>query len=154
MHFVGKILVVLLLILSVLFMAFAGAVYNTHLKWREEANKQQGLLEKKKTELTNSENNFARFQTEMDQKLKLTNDKAATVDAENRGLVANVAKLQKDNGELNVARKTAGEQAAIAEEEALARREESQNLRKINHDQALKLDANFEEKTKLEDLDR
>lgn len=152
MHFVGKILVVLLLILSVLFMAFAGVVYNTHIKWREEAIKQKGDLEKKKTELTNAEANLARYTTEMDQKVKLANDRAATVDADNRGLVATVAKLQADNGALAVARKTAAEQAMIAEEEALARREESQNLRKINHDQAQKLDANFEEKTKLEDL--
>lgn len=151
MHFVGKILVVLLLILSVMFMAFAGVVYNAQMNWRIEANKEKENVKKAQAELANTRADYDRFKNEMDQKVKLANDKAAAVDADNRGLLATVAKLQADNGALAVARKTSAEQAVIAEEEALARREESQNLRKINHDQALKLDANFEEKTKLED---
>ena len=44
MHFVGKILVVLQLILSIFFMAFAGVVYNTHVKWNEETSKQKKLV--------------------------------------------------------------------------------------------------------------
>ena len=151
MHFVGKILVVLIFILSIMFMAFAGVVYNAQMNWRKEALDQKDKLEKKKTELANAEAEFTRLKNDMDQKLKLANDKAADVDATNRGLAANVARLQNDNGQLQVARKTAAEQAGIAEEEAQARREESQNLRKINHDQNEKLDANFLEKTKLED---
>src|SRR5579863_4022829 len=152
MHLVGKILVVLLLILSVLFMAFSGVVYKTHMNWRDETAKQQKLAKAKSDELAAKETEMTRAINEMDKKVKLADQKAAQVDADNRGLQATVAKLQKDNGELSVARKTASEQAMIAEEEALARKEESQNLRRINHDQALKLDANFEEKTKLEDL--
>jgi hypothetical protein len=152
MHFVGKILVVLLLILSVLFMAFAGAVYNTHIKWRDATNDQKKLVAARTKERDDKEAEMQAFKTDMDKKVKDAKDREATVDAENRGHVATIAKLQKDNSEINVARKTAAEQAQIAEEEALARREESQNLRKINHDQAQKLDANFEEKTKLEDL--
>jgi hypothetical protein len=151
MHFVGKILVVLLLILCVLFMAFTGVVYNSHLNWRTEALKHKDNVDKAKKELSTKEAEMQREKTEMDQKLKLASDKAAECDAANRGLIAKVAQLQKENADLAVARKTSAEQAMIAEEEALARREESQNLRKINHDQAQKLDANFEEKTKLED---
>src|SRR5436190_13239674 len=139
MHFVGKILVVLLLILSVLFMAFAGAVYNAHLNWRDEAGKQKKLVADRTKERDDTQAEMQRVKNEMDQKVNLADQNAANVDAVNRGLMATVAKLQKDNGELNVARKTAAEQAMIAEEEALARRDEAQNLRKINHDQALKL---------------
>lgn len=152
MHFVGKILVVLLLILSVLFMAFAGVVYKTHMNWRDETDKQKKAAKASADALSAKETEMARAINEMDQKVKLADQKAAQVDADNRGLQATVAKLQKDNNELSVARKTASEQAMIAEEEALARREESQNLRKINKDQNLKLEANFEEKTKLEDM--
>src|SRR5690348_7235419 len=111
MHFVGKILVVLLLVLSVLFMAFAGVVYNAHLNWRTEALKQKDNVEKARKELADTRAEFDRVKNEMDQKVKEANNKAANVDADNRGLVAQVAKLQKDNNELNVARKTAAEQA-------------------------------------------
>ena len=152
MHFVGKILVVLLLILSVVFMAFAGVVYNAQLNWREETNKQKKLVTERTKELGDTRAEFDRFKNEMDLKVKLANGKAEDADLINRGLAAKGAQLQKENGDLAVARKTAAEQAMIAEEEALARRDEAQNLRKINHDQALKLDANFEEKTKLDDL--
>ena len=45
MHFVGKILVILVLILSIMFMAFAGVVYNAQISWRAEALKQKDLLD-------------------------------------------------------------------------------------------------------------
>ncbi len=151
MHFVGKILVVCLFVLSVLFMAFAGVVYNTHMSWRTEAAKQKKLAADNDSALRAKETEMARAIADMDQKVKAAENRAAQLDADNRGLQQQVAKLQKDNGNLQIAAKTAGEQAAIFGEEAMARNEESTNLRKINKDQTAKLDANFEEKTKLED---
>ena len=46
MNLVGKIFVVLILILSVLFMAFAMAVYATHKNWREVVLNEQASAEK------------------------------------------------------------------------------------------------------------
>ena len=48
MSFFGKILVVLQMALSILFMMFAAAVYNTHINWREQANTQKKAAEKAK----------------------------------------------------------------------------------------------------------
>src|SRR5438309_52016 len=152
MHFVGKILVVLVFILSIMFMAFAGVVYNAHVNWRTEALKQKDNVKKALQERDDTLAQLANFKNETDQKLKLAENKAADVEATNRGLVADLKNLQDKNNLLNVAGKTASEQAQIAEEEALARREEAQNLRQHDHEKALKLDANFAEKTKLEDL--
>ena len=45
MTFLGKILVVVQLVLSVLFVGFAAAVYNYHIKWQERANEVQKELE-------------------------------------------------------------------------------------------------------------
>ena len=51
MNLLGKIFVVLILVMSLVFMSFAVAVYGTHKNWKDEAKKQQGLVEIARTEL-------------------------------------------------------------------------------------------------------
>ena len=46
MSFVGKILVVVQLVLSVLFMSFAAAVNSAHVNWRKETIKAQDQVKK------------------------------------------------------------------------------------------------------------
>lgn len=151
MHFVGKILVVLQLILSVLFMAFAGAVYSAHLNWRTEAQKQQKKVTEVSGKLKDAETAMESYKTAMEKKVKDAEDKERVADATNKTLETEVSRLKKENAELAVARKTSAEQTQIGGEEAVARNEEAENLRKLNHDQALKLDAEFAVRTKLED---
>ena len=55
MHFTGKILVVFQAVLSVVFMAMAGAVYTAHMNWRDEAVKRQVRLDKKTAEYNDLE---------------------------------------------------------------------------------------------------
>ena len=52
MTFVGKLLVVLQLVLTVCFMAFAGAVYSYHTNWQTESIKLRGELKKSADDLT------------------------------------------------------------------------------------------------------
>lgn len=151
MHFVGKILVILLFVLSIFFMAFAGVVYNAQMNWRAEAIKQKDNATKISKQLSDAEQQMTAEKNGWDQKVKTAEGNAQALDAANRGLQAEVARLKKEVTDYAVARKTAGEQATISGEEAVARVEEAQNLRKINHDQTDQLNANFEEKTKLED---
>jgi chromosome segregation ATPase len=151
MHFVGKILVVLLFVLSIFFMAFAGVVYNAQMNWRVEAQKQKAAVDKVTRDLNDTRQQMEAEKTAMDQKVKTAEGIAQGLDAANRGLQTDLERLKKEVNDYAIARKTSGEQAVIAGEEAVARVEESQNLRKINHDQTDQLNANFEEKTKLED---
>jgi hypothetical protein len=142
---------VLLFILSIFFMAFAGVVYNAQMNWRTKAIKEEGNVANAKKQLSDAEQRMEGEKTAWDQKVKTAEGQATALDAANRGLQAEVARLKKEVNDYAVARKTAGEQATISGEEAVARVEEAQNLRKINHDQTDQLNANFEEKTKLED---
>jgi hypothetical protein len=151
MHFVGKILVVLLFVLSIFFMAFAGVVYNAQMNWRTEAQNQKKNVDKVSGQLRDAQQEMENLKTASDKKVKEAEGIAQGLDAQNRGLQTDVTRLKKEVNDYAVARKTAGEQAVISGEEAVARVEESQNLRKINHDQTDQLNANFEEKTKLED---
>src|SRR6185437_16140847 len=151
MHFVGKILVILVFILSIMFMAFAGVVYNAQISWRNVA-----LGEKKKLEAETAKHrddlaDYDRFKTEMNAKLTAATQQAAQVEAANKGLLADSERQKKEIGDLSVARKTATEQSLIANEEAAARNEESVNLRGLNHEQAMARDAEFNLRLKLED---
>jgi hypothetical protein len=151
MHFVGKILVILVLILSIMFMAFAGVVYNAQISWRAEALKQKDLLAKETAKHKDDLADYERFKTQMTANLTASTQQAAQMEATNKGLLADADRLKKEVGDLSVARKTATEQSLIANEEASARNEESVNLRSLNHEQALARDAEFNLRLKLED---
>jgi hypothetical protein len=81
MHFVGKILVVLLVVLSVLFMAFTGVVYNTQGRWRTAFLKEKDNVAKAVKERDDTRADYDRFKTDMEQKVKLANNNAENVDA-------------------------------------------------------------------------
>ena len=92
MQFVGKILVVLQLILSVFFMAFAGVVYNSQVKWREYAKKQEEMVGKANRDLSDSRAAFDRLQTDVAAKEKEFKEKIATLEADKKTLTDNTRK--------------------------------------------------------------
>lgn len=151
MHFVGKMLVVLQLILSVVFMAFAGVVYHHQISWRAEALKQKDAVVASNKKLSDKEEEFDKFKTAMDAKVKLAEGNAAVLQVNNRGLQAELAISKKENGDLLSSQKTSSEQSLIANVEATARTEEAENLRKIVKDLAMTRDAEFAVRLKLED---
>jgi hypothetical protein len=151
MHFVGKILVILLLVLSVLFLSFAAAVYNTHMSWRDAYTKQKAAVDKSNKEKTDTLAEFDRFKNEMTEKLKVADNHAGEVDATNKALQAELAQVKKQRDENAIAQKASAELAEISGQEAMARRDEADILRELNHSQAGKLNENLETITKLED---
>jgi hypothetical protein len=151
MNFVGKILVVLLLVLSVLFLSFAAVVHSTHMNWKKVAEDRDKKIKDANAARSNVEADFNRFKDEMDLKLKTAIDQATTMDAANKILQGELAQVKKSRDENAIARKSSGEQAEVASEEALARHSEADVQRAINHAQQLQLDQNIETITKLED---
>jgi hypothetical protein len=151
MHFVGKILVVLQLVLSIFFMAFAGVVWNTHVKWNEETVKQKKQVEKITKDLSDREEDIKRVTTQMDAQVKQAEGKQAVAEAENKNLKDQLARVNKELEDSGLAQKTFSQQSKIAGEEAEARHEESAVLRQIVADQAKARDAEFATRIKLED---
>jgi hypothetical protein len=151
MQFVGKILVVLQLILSVLFMAFAGVLYSTQMKWRDEALKQKDLVAKVTKEREDARSEKDRVTTDMTAKVDAADKKRAEVEGDNTTLKADVARLKKELNDATIAQTTSGEQAQIAGAEAQARDEESKNLRLLVTDMQKARDEDFAVRTKLED---
>jgi hypothetical protein len=132
MTFIGKLLVIIQLVLSVCFMMLAGAVYTRHMTWMERANDNQLTIDSGIAD-------YSRMETEKNDEIKaLKADLArAQTDATNAKadlrLVENVNESQKiqidtQKTELN----TQQALATIAGDEAKIRREEALSGRRIN----------------------
>ena len=129
---VGKILVVLHLVLSVMFMAFAGAVYTAQTNWKDATKKAKDELAKSKTTIGN-------ITAERDKDLADAADKIARLTTENQklsgqgtALSTQVALLDSENRQL---RKEVDQQrdfAALTTTEAIERKKEADLQRDVN----------------------
>lgn len=151
MSFVGKILVVLQVVLSVMFMAFAGAVYSTHMNWRTVAMKSEENVKKARSEINDLQTEFDKFKTASTAKLNLAENRASKAEADNVGLKQQVDQITKEKNDLGTQFATANQLAQIAGEEAKARRAESIELREINTRLLASRDAGVKQISKLED---
>ncbi|MSR56178.1 MAG: hypothetical protein EXS05_00655 [Planctomycetaceae bacterium] len=154
MNFVGKILVVLILIMSVVFMAFAGAVYTAEMNWMKEANTQKKNVQELQAKLTDKEAEFGNAKRQYDANVAALNDNAGAIDALRKTAEQERDRLKKEAADLQVARKTAGEQALISGEDAESRKVEADNQREINYALAAQREAEFAVRITLEDTIR
>lgn len=151
MSFVGKILVVVQLVLSVFFMAFAGAVYSAHMNWRKAFTDQKAAFQKKDGELRDAVSQMEKTKTELTARITAAEQKASEVEVVLKGREQDVARLTKELADAQVARKTASEQSLIAGRESATRKTEADNQRGLNHGLTGQLETEFAERTKLED---
>lgn len=151
MSFVGKILVVMQLLLSVCFMAFAGAVHSTHINWKNEAKKQTDQVSKLNTDLNTVRADFEKFKDSTAANLKNAEARAGVSDASAVGLKQQVDQLLREKSDLNRRLGEAQRLATISGEEAVARRNESIQLRLIRQQQSDQLIAEAAQRTQLED---
>src|SRR5690242_5818863 len=107
MSFVGKILVVVQVILSICFMAFAGAVYSAQMNWREDSKKQKAALQKKEGEFRDLTTQMEAMKTDLTAKITAADQKAEQVEAVLKGREQDIASLTKALADAQVARKTA-----------------------------------------------
>jgi multidrug efflux pump subunit AcrA (membrane-fusion protein) len=151
MSFIGKIMLVFQLVLSVVFMAFAAAVYNTHMSWREEANKQKQSATKAAAEKNDAAVESSKRETALTEERNEALNRAQTAEAANALLTTEVNDLKRQKADLQQSLATAQQRAQIAAEEASARTEEARQLRELNHDQTIRLDKAAAERTVFED---
>lgn len=154
MHFTGKILVVIQLVLSIAFMAFAGVVYTAHINWRTVALTEKANVTKKAGENNDLQTQMDAMRTEFAAKMKEANEKVGELEATKKGLDADVKRFRDQVSDLQVAGKTSSEQALIAGQESSARKSEADNQREINHGLTSKRDLESNERIKLEDEKR
>jgi chromosome segregation ATPase len=159
MNLVGKIFVVLILVMSVLFMAFAMAVYATHRNWREVVNNEQaspdkplGLTHQLKKEL--DRNNDLKAQTE-NLKKQIQSERNAKIQAVAKlesELKANDAELKTLQAKLNDLERAQREAVAAVnttQADATEFRKQRETLRTQIEQAQKDRDAHFNEVVRL-----
>lgn len=166
MNLVGKILVLLILVMSVAFMGFSCTVYSTHVNWAEknksfrakldlEQKKNQELqaqltsLNAKANELEAARRQaLAKLESERDQLVK----ERETLLASNNELNANNARLSTEvTGKLDEVKTKLDQVASLREDVATAQAERDENLKKFVDEQDKANQQEFE-KRRLEAL--
>ncbi len=132
MTFVGKLLVVIQLVLSICFMAFAGAVYTHQTSWKVKFEKTSAELEKEKTGFKSEKDAFESRITDLTDRAKKAEERAKkaegdliVVTQQRDSATEKVATLERDlNTQKNL--------AEASQSEANIRRDESRLLTQIN----------------------
>jgi chromosome segregation ATPase len=129
---VGKILVVLHLVLSIMFMAFAGAVFTAQKNWRTKSLADSALLAKANTKLKDQLTEFERERTDNQTKTDKLNDQIMKLTSEKGTLTTQVLALTTDNERLQLANDQVEGQAQLQTVEATERTAESTLQRNQN----------------------
>jgi chromosome segregation ATPase len=129
---VGKILVVLHLVLSIMFMAFAGAVYTAQNNWRTAHKKATDELAKEKSQSNNMRAEFEKERADVAQKIAGFTDNVTRLSGQNTALTAQVATLDSDNKQLRRDVDQQRDMAALTTTEAVERKKEADLQRQKN----------------------
>jgi chromosome segregation ATPase len=132
MSFVGKILVVVQVVLTILFMAFAGAVYSVQQNWRDAANKQKEQVQKTSQERDALRQEFEGFKTAAEMQLQEQKNLVTELTGKTTVFENQVAMLDATNQDLTRELDTAREQARLNSDEADYRRRQSETQLGVN----------------------
>ncbi|MDX2037002.1 MAG: hypothetical protein SFX72_10150 [Isosphaeraceae bacterium] len=131
MTFVGKILVILIMATSLVFLGVATVTFTTATNWKEETKKQQDAVGKLRTEIQTVQAEFETLKAKLDAAAK---DHEAEVKKLQGNLAAREVDLTTATAEITAARKAltdAEANARVALEDSAARRKETEQIREI-----------------------
>jgi hypothetical protein len=151
MSFVGKVLVVVQLLLSVLFMSFAAAVNTAHVNWRNEKLKVDAQLKKTQTELSDEKTAREQDKAKFTEEQTKDQERAGKAEAEVSTLTSELAKLKDEIKNSQREASVASEQAQISGEEAKFRREETLLERETNTKLLASRDEEFKKRQAVQD---
>ncbi len=132
MTFVGKILVVVQVLLSIFFMAFAIAVFTVQKSWQDEFNETVTELSKKEVELVDTNAEFSQYRSDKTDEVKLAERRANTAEASKTILERQMEVLQRQRDTARTERDNQTALAKSAGEEAKSWREELKVQRTAN----------------------
>lgn len=125
MSFVGKVLIVVQVVLSVCFMAFAGAVFTVQSSWKDKAANLNEELAGINSSLSDTRAELAQFKEDMTAQLKDSQTKADQFEAQNAALQRELDLERKGHETTRTELKAQQALAQIAGEEAQLRRDEA-----------------------------
>jgi len=151
MSYVGKILVILQVALSILFMTFAGGVFAVHQNWRDKTMQVQKQLADSQKQTREAQSQLESAKTEFEAKLSEQTHIADGLKAQNTGLTAEVAELRTSNDSLKQQRATQTGLAESKAQEAQFRQDEAERQRVENQKLQERMDTLAAENRELKD---
>jgi hypothetical protein len=152
MNLVGKIFIVSILIMSVLFMAFAMAVYATHKNWKEVVEGPDGLkvkLDKAKTENRSLTDEKDRLKKQYDAEKAAHDQAVAALESQLKEAIENLQALSEKQAQLEKNTRDAVATMNVAQTNATTDREQLETLRTTAENARKDRDANFKEVWRL-----
>ena len=132
MTFVGKILVIVQVILSVCFMAFGAAVFTVHVNWKHRSETLQKELKDTKGEYALLEEEYANYKTDLSAQIQDQTDRANELDNEKQFLGQENKNLRTELDTTKTERDSQKALALISGDEAKIRRDEAIKQRVAN----------------------
>ncbi|WP_373650272.1 MULTISPECIES: hypothetical protein [unclassified Schlesneria] len=148
---VGKILVVLHLVLSVMFMAFAVAVSTSQTNWRAAEKKATAALNEQKSKAANMQTEFDKERADTAEKIARLTDENQKFLGQNTALTAQVTALDSDNKQLRKDLDQQRDLAALASAEAIERKKEADLQRAKNSELFASREELVKERNETED---
>ncbi|MCA9044181.1 MAG: hypothetical protein KDA69_07675 [Planctomycetaceae bacterium] len=151
MSYVGKILVVIQVIMSVLFMAFAGAVFQMHQNWQSKHAATQKMLTDRDAELSAAQDELAKAKRDFAVELERKSKEAVDYQAQAKGFETQLGVMNERNNLLEQQRDTQTGLAESKADEAEYRQREAEQQRIENKKVQSRLDAASAENRDLKD---
>jgi hypothetical protein len=157
MNLVGKILVVFIFVMSIVFMSFAMAVYATHRNWRNEvlgSEQQPGLKQRLQTEqnrVQELEASRQRLETALANEKTARERALAALETERDNVANETARLNTEINRLNAEHAKAVNAATLTQETMKKLREQMAVLQEQLDTARLERDERFKEAVKLTD---
>jgi len=151
MSFVGKLLLVLNVVASVCFMAFAAAVSATQTNWKENYAKLKAELDNQRSASVTLQADYKKLQDDSAAQLSARQNEIQNLTVTNTQLTAQVQTLTQENQNLKNTATVKTQLTNIADENSIFRRQESLTLRELLKEAQAAKDAEFAARSQLED---
>lgn len=151
MSYVGKILVIIQVVMSVLFMAFAGAVFQMHQNWKSKHTAVVTQLNSRTQELTTAQEELAKAKTDLTARLDAMTQEKTKFEAQAKGYEADLGAQVVRINLLEQQRDTQTGLAQAKANEAEYRQREAEQQRIENKKVQDRLDAASAENRRLTD---
>ncbi|MBX7164992.1 MAG: hypothetical protein K1X74_01465 [Pirellulales bacterium] len=151
MNLLGKVFVILILVMSLIFMAFAVGVYATHQNWYVQVKKTQSELQAANTDKQQLTQQLANLTEQLDSELAARREAVAKLETEKEQILQQVRGLQQKEDQL-----VEGERRAVAamettQQSLAALRGEVDALRQSIRQTQTEKEENFQQVVKLTD---
>jgi chromosome segregation ATPase len=133
MTFVGKVLIVVQMVLTIFFMGFAGAVYVSQANWKAESEKQAKLVQSANQSFSDGKTAWETKERELTEKATTQEQRALLAENQVVQKDAQIVDLQKDKDQLDTLKGVLDAESTLTKIEADDRREEALTLRAINN---------------------